>query len=100
MSKCSSFRPCGSRLVRDVVQILDTNSLLYPGIYANPGKLLELVLYILAPLVLQSTNLLPKPLQIMLNKTIDHSLSHQAAQCNWCVFVQDVPGKTQAVHLV
>lgn len=70
------------------------------GMYPNPGKLYELVLYISVSLVLQRANLLPKPVQIMQNKTVDHRLTHQAAQCNWSVFVQDMPGKTQAIHLV
>lgn len=56
-----------------------------PGIYANPGKLYELVLYISVSLVLQRANLLPKPVQIMQNTTVDHRLTHQAAQCNWSV---------------
>lgn len=57
-------------------------------------------LYISVSLVLQRANLLPKPVQIMQNTTVDHRLTHQAAQCNWSVFVQDMPGKTQAIHLV
>lgn len=80
--------------------VLDTRYLFEPGIYANPGKLQELLLYISISLVLPSTDLLPKPAQIMQNKTVDHGLTHQAAQCNWSVFVQGMPGKTPAVHLV
>lgn len=80
--------------------VLDTRYLLEPGIYANPGKLQELVLYISVSLVLWSTALLPKPSQIMQNKTVDHCLTHQAAWHNWSVFVQDMPGKTPAIHLV
>lgn len=83
-----------------MVLVLDTRYLLEPGIYANPGKLQELVLYISVLFVLRSTDLLPKPSQIMQNKTVDHGLTHQAAQCNWSVFVQDMPGKTPAIHLV
>lgn len=96
----SSFRPCGSQLAWDVLLVLDTRYLLEPGIYANPGKLQELVLYISVSLVRWSTDLLPKLSQIMQNKTVDHGLTHQTAQCNWSVFVQDMPGKTPAVHLV
>lgn len=80
--------------------VLDTRYLLEPGIYANPGKLQELVLYISVSLVLQNTELILKPSQIMQNKTVDHGLSHQAAHGNWSVFVQGMPGKTLAVHLV
>lgn len=80
--------------------VLDTRYLFEPGIYANPGKRQKLVLHISVSLVLQSTVLILKPSQIMQNKTVCHGLSHQAALCNWSVFVQDVPEKTPAAHLV
>lgn len=76
----SSLRPCGSSLAWDAVLVLDTRYLFEPGIYTNAGKLQELVLCISASLVLQSTDLLLKPSQIMQNKTVDHGLTHQAAQ--------------------
>lgn len=81
--------------------VLDTRYLLEPGIYANHGETAGTsIIFLCLSLVLQSTDLLPKPSQIMQNKTVDHGLTHQAARCNWSVFVQEMPGKTSAVHLV